>query len=439
MSDSLERSSSISKPGYRTPVSASTNCEPHTDRVTVECVATPRLIASVLATGLFFAALMVVSWCAEWVAARHIYALARSRHAQKSLGLALQREALRHDDLLLLYGTSEIDRIELYHARDVFADGPTGFSTFGIGRPGGLVFSAVQSIGALGSSLRGRKVVVSLSPTMFNLANDERLTQRYAGNLYPLQALTLLLERDLTVGLRRTFARRMLARPSMLEGNNTLKAFAMTTADDRSVMRPTYYALLPLAVLQRELLAVQDEILELGHILTTTLPASDPARTRRPLDWDALIEDATLKYKPTASMNRFGLHDGWWRTQEHPTAQQRPGSNDQAWVEQMSRADAWIDLELLLQELSELDANALILSMPFHGPFLDYTGVSAAARAQYYTRVRHLAAQYGVRAMVLDDREAEPYFFRDLGSHPSPKGWIIYDQILDAFYHDALD
>jgi D-alanine transfer protein len=404
--------------------------------VASEAVAVPHLAAALLAGVLFFAGLAVISRYADSVLARDVHALAGSRHRQKVVGLVLQREALRHQDLLPLYGTSEVDSVIPYHARDLFADAPTGFSTFTLGKPGGLVLTTTESLGALGTDLRGRKLVISLSPTMFQLQDGPTLDRRYAGNLFPLQALTLLLNTDLSLTFRQQFASRLLSRPSTLVGKNVVEQAATLVAHPVGMRRPLYYAFLPIARLQLELLGLQDRIRELGHSLTST--NRDMHRAPRTLDWAALVESASVKSQAVARDNPFGLDDRWWHSFRQWASAQRNASSDQQFLRELSQSEMWVDLEQLLQLLKELHANPLILSMPFHGPFLRYTGVSAAASRQYYDRVRQLADEYGVRAVVLDDHEMDPYFFRDLGSHLSAKGWVYYDHAIDAFYHDAL-
>jgi D-alanine transfer protein len=382
---------------------------------------------------------IVASLTSDVLVARYIYGLAGSRHVQKVVGLTVQREAFRHDDLLPIYGTSEVDRITRFHPRNLFADAPTGFSAFTVGRPAGLVFTTLQTVGALGSDIRGRKLVVSLSPTMFMLENGPVLTERYAATVFPLHVLTLMLNRDLTAGFRQQFARRLAARPVMLAGNPVVALTARLTADSSLLRRPLYAAFLPVALLQRSLLEAQDKIYELGYILTTPEERRPRVQRERTLDWPALIEDATSHYRPDASNNPFGLEDGWWTANKASLQADEHKLSDREFLRLLSEAESWTDLEQLLQVLRELDARPLILSMPFHGPFLDFRGVSAGARRRYYERVRQLATEYGARVVTLEDHEADPYYFRDLGSHPSPKGWVIHDRVIDAFYHDTLE
>jgi D-alanine transfer protein len=79
-----------------------------------------------------------------------------------------------------------------------------------------------------------------------------------------------------------------------------------------------------------------------------------------------------------------------------------------------------------------------VLSQPLPGAYFDYVGVSAAARAQYYARLREVAAAYDVSVVDFADHDSDRYFVTDPNSHLSRKGWTYYDRALDAFYHGNL-
>src|SRR4029453_18187478 len=99
--------------------------------------------------------------------------------------------------ILPLYGSSEIDRVSALHAREVFADGPTGFSVLAVAGAGTPILETLQSIGALAHEYRGRKVVLSLSPPMFLLPTGDMLLRRHLGNFSPIQALRTLMSPEL--------------------------------------------------------------------------------------------------------------------------------------------------------------------------------------------------------------------------------------------------
>jgi D-alanine transfer protein len=398
------------------------------------------LRAALIAVPLFLATLYLVSWVAERAVDRHIYALAGDRHTQKELGLVVQQRALMRPDILPLYGSSEIDKVSALHARELFLDGPTGFSVLAVAGPGTPIFESLQSIGALAREYRGRKVVLSLSPQMFQIPTGDLVLRRHLGNFSPIQALRVVMSPELSVGFRRQVAQRLVQYPEALNRNTVLDAITHVVSSDRPAMRILYYALWPLGWIQQRVLSEQDKVLVLGHVLRTPLPEA-ARRVPKPdgrLDYAALLEKATQLQMARSTSNAWGVNDTWWGFHEDWVPAQKDTTSDAEFLQQLAVSETWTDLDQYLQLVKELDCDALVISMPFDGRFMAYTGVSASARRQYYAKVRQLAARYGVRTLLFDDKEFHPFFFDDLWSHFGSVGWVYFDQALDAFYHDDL-
>jgi hypothetical protein len=91
-----------------------------------------------------------------------------------------------------------------------------------------------------------------------------------------------------------------------------------------------------------------------------------------------------------------------------------------------------------LRELNELGARPLLLSMPIHGGWYDYCGVTYTARRAYYEKLRGISARYRVPVVDFADHDADRSFCRDPMGHLAPNGWLYYDQVLDGFFHDAI-
>jgi|SoiMethySBSTD1v2_1073268.scaffolds.fasta_scaffold20346_8 D-alanine transfer protein len=398
------------------------------------------LRAALIAVPLFLSALYLVSWLAERAVDRHIYALASDRYTQKELGLVVQQRALRRSDILPLYGSSEIDRLSALHARELFADGPTGFSVLAVAGAGTPILETLQSIGALAREYRGRKVVLSLSPPMFLLPTGDMLLRRHLGNFSPIQALRTVMSPELSVGFKRMVAQRLVQYPEALNRNTVLDAITHVVSSDRPAMRLLYYVLWPVGWIQQRLLSEQDKILVLGHVLQTALPeaARRVPKTDGRLDYTALLGKATDLQKSRSTSNSWDVNDIWWGLHADWVPDQENTTSDAEFLQQLAVSETWTDLDQYLQLVKELDLDALLISMPFDGRFMDYTGVSASARSHYYARVREVGARYGVRTLLFDDKERHPFFFDDLWSHFGPVGWVYFDQALDAFYHDDL-
>ena len=80
-------------------------------------------------------------------------------------------------------------------------------------------------------------------------------------------------------------------------------------------------------------------------------------------------------------------------------------------------------------------ADALFLSMPLHGTNLETTGVSEEARKAYGAELSRLAEKYGVELVYFSQYENDPTFFADNSDHPGERGWMLFNKVLDDFYH----
>jgi poly-D-alanine transfer protein DltD len=110
-------------------------------------------------------------------------------------------------------------------------------------------------------------------------------------------------------------------------------------------------------------------------------------------------------------------------------------ARDAAFRARIAAATEWIDLELLFRTLTALRAKPLILGMPIDSALYEAKGVSRSARQVYYDRVSELAERYHFPLIQFQDHDTDPAFLIAHREHPTPKGWMYYDQALDDFFH----
>src|SRR5437773_12187631 len=157
----------------------------------------PHLAASLVALLLLGAAIGAGLIYARTLERRYIHALAGELFEQKNQGAAMQAEAFRQADLLPLYGSSELgkypgpaDPIEFFRTY------PTGFSVFPVGNAGATSLTVLQALAAVGPELRGKKLVLSVTPGWLVLG-DAADPDHYAGNFSRLHAGELVFNSDL--------------------------------------------------------------------------------------------------------------------------------------------------------------------------------------------------------------------------------------------------
>jgi len=349
---------------------------------------------------------------------RSLHRIAPRSFELKNHGLALQREAFRHGDLLPLYGSSELMKPVARKAGDFFRSEPTGFEVFPVGKAGTTSIVVLQKLAALGTDLRGRKLAISLSPSWFSQAGVE--PDHYAGNFSLEQASAVAFSTKLDPALKRDVARRLLDFPATL-GRSPVLAFALRRlAGDTWPDRALYRIEWPLGRLEGWLLRTEDHfhtLMFLAHHWRRWTFHPHPAV----LDWSRLIAKAAQQASSVEAL-------------EEPA--EPTGSGDPEYLRRLGSSREWSDLELLLRGLRQLGARPLLLSMPLNGAYFDRARISAGARSVYYDRLEALAARYEVPLADFRDHDEDPAFLADTHDHLSAKGWLYFDAAIDAFFHD---
>ncbi len=362
----------------------------------------------------------------------------------KNQGTALQQAALDTEGLLPIYGSSELTLHPPYnrpfHPTNLFHDFPTGFTIFPVGKAETTCLVILQKLAAVGPALQGRKVAVSLSPYWF----FERLTARpdgYAGNFSPLHAGELAFNIRLSLELRQDAARRMLQYPATV-ANRPLLRFALESLADGSPFNlACYNAVLPLGILHNAILRYQDHWSVVNYLWTHPEWSSSSMAPRggEPLDWTRLHRQADESYAPHSNNNEMGMDNRVWnRELRQQLLERRNTVSDEAFLRALESNQEWVDLELLLRELTEYGARPLVLSMPLHGGWYDQCGISYAARRAYYQRLREIGAHYHTAVVDFADHDADRAFCRDNIGHLAPRGFVHYSQALDGFFHDTI-
>jgi D-alanine transfer protein len=388
--------------------------------------ARPHLAAALSALLIAGAALALgLLWC-RGLEQRYVAGMAADFSDTKLHGAALQKQAIAENDLLVLYGSSELLKEVPNQASEFFEDYPTGFRVFPVGKAGTTALAVLQKLAAVGPSLSGRKVAISLSPSSYFSAVVD--PGYYAGNFSELQATELAFSTALSPGLKRDAARRMIAYTATIEDNWLLDFALHRLAHDTVVDRALYTAIVPLGRLQMWIARAQDHFEAAGRIVDLRHEIGDVRHQPRRLDWGQVFKGAE---RIATAMKPAGKS-------AHAPVRHAHGSRDRDFLRTLADADEWTDLELMLRALGELGAKPLILSMPVHGGDLEAVGVSRAARGAYLTHLRDVTSRHRAPLVYFQNHEEDPAFFLDNFDHLGVKGWAYYNKTLDDFYHDRL-
>jgi D-alanine transfer protein len=364
--------------------------------------------------------------------------------AIKNQGIALQQAAAETDGLLPVYGASEQNLQAPYnrpfHPTNLLRDHATGFTVFPVGKDATTCLIILQKLAGVGPSLQGRKVVVCLSPHWF----FNRLTvpaDGYAGNFSALHAGELAFNTRLSLPLKKDAARRMLQYPATLADRPLLRFALENLAEGSPLSLACYHAVFPLGMMHNALLRYQDHWSVVCYLWQHPAPTSPviPLRNDRPLDWPTLHREADALYRAHSNNNELGLdNQKWTRQLQEELHRRRNTRTDEAFLRRIRDSQEWVDLELVLRELTEFGARPLLMGMPIHGGWYDQCGITYAARKSYYQKAREVGARYHMALVDFADHDADRSFSIDNMSHPSPRGLVHYSQALDGFFHGVV-
>ena len=400
----------------------------------------PHLLPALAAILILIGLLAGGSLFARNIELSYVNDLARVRLKQTDLGSALQEVAFLRPDLLPVFGSSEMyEEDDENSAYRFFQTYPTGFTVFEVAANGLSSLEIAQDLAALGPELKGKKVVISFTPSMFY--DLPRVSEQYyAGDFSRLHANEMVFSLFISVDLKQRIASRMLDYPDTF-ANDPILGFALQNLAGRSPPGFLLYTLsMPIGWVQTQIIRLQDHWEVLNWIHANPQALLPVSRQTYPIDWNAEMARAQQLQAELTSKNPYGIENDIWS--KRPFLKMggniTPFASDEKFIQELSSSKEWEDFDLLLSVLQETGAQPLILSRPLNGVMWTAIGVSLPARQVYYAMLQKTVQPYGFPLVDFYDQDTNRLFSIDIYSHTSRLGWVYVDQTLDAFYHNEI-
>lgn len=401
----------------------------------------PHLPASIIALlGAILTAILFVAYASRFEQ-KHIHSVAQLDFHEVLKGNVLQRLAFKQDDLLVVYGSSELVLIpNEYQAYKFFREYPTGFMVFTVANKGTSMLSMSQDLAALGPDMRGEKFVVSFAPATVTMGPGGAMNaDNYDPNFSELHALELAFSSHINWETKKLAAVRMLDYPNTLVERPLLKFTLLALADGSTSGRLKYYLAWPLGRLQILIIRVQDHYAVWDFIRHQGGEKLKFTRREAEIDWEAKIAEAERLQIRRSNSNDFGVDNNRWeRITDLMENLPPPGSKDERFIENVSIALEWRDMDILLRVVTELGGQPLFLGRPINGVLWETLGYSEEAQNFYYETLHKIADPYGYPVVDFKEHRRDRYFSADMASHTGPKGWMYINEILDDFYHNRI-
>ncbi|HEY7026965.1 MAG TPA: D-alanyl-lipoteichoic acid biosynthesis protein DltD [Gemmatimonadales bacterium] len=400
----------------------------------------PHLTALVVMLGLASLGLAGFTFYVRGVARHAIHHFANAQTDSKILGVTIIREAFRHPDILPDFGSSEMirGRGRPFYGPAFFANAPTGFVLFPVADLGATPLAELLRVAAAGPDLRGKRLIISFTPQVFIGKGHDRFDQMYRGNFSPLQATVLAFSNDLSPALARDLTLQLLKHAATIRHELLLRAALNARASNTRLGQATYFALYPLGMIQEGFYRIADDFLVWRTLSDLKEKDRPPRTTGEALNWTMLADSADRYTRAHASGNQWGIEDKFFAQHGRYFLKQKGAKDSTEWLANLGEGYGWPELDLLLRLLKERGAKPLVVTMPKHGLFDEFAGLSASVRSHYYDKFSAAVAPYGFPVETFQAYDTVKYFLNDPDSHMSPKGWFRYDQLVNAFYHDSL-
>jgi D-alanine transfer protein len=402
---------------------------------------TPHIAAALVATFLAIVAAVAFTTYTTQFEQKYVHSVAGIPHIEIIKGSAIQRTALQQDDLLLVIGGSEVVLLDTkYEAYRLFSTYPTGFNVFNVANKGASALTMAQKVAALGDDVRGKKVVISITPAIVGMApGGEVNTDHYAANFSQMHAMELAYSPYLSWETKQLAAKRMLRFADTLTDKPLLKFTLEKLASDSALDRFTYYLIYPLGKMQLAIVRLQDHYSTWDFIRHHSTEELTVTRKPEQIDWSALEAEAEKEQIENTDSNPYKVDNLKWGQLAELFVNPVPvGARDEEFIADVDNAIEWQDLEITLRVLKEMGADAVIMSQPMNVPLWEAYGVSEQAQNHFYEKLHAAVEPYGYPVVDFQQYDNDPYFDMDLAAHTSRKGWIYVNQAYDDIFHGDL-
>ncbi|MBC2346423.1 D-alanyl-lipoteichoic acid biosynthesis protein DltD [Listeria welshimeri] len=347
-------------------------------------------------------------------------------------GLDIQKEALKEGNYLPIYGSSELSRVDQFHPSVVSKKYKQGYTPFLLGRPGTQSLSHFLDVNALGDSLKGKKVVVVLSPQWFQPKGVSEPS--FGANFSPLHAYKFALEDTKNTPERRYAAERLLSF-QVVQSDETLKNL-LENIITKSPKKPHDPKLTTMAGnLELKILERKDD-LESKFITGSKQNRIDKELKSLPekLDYQHLDDLAKETGQKNIGNNPFHVKEKYYEKKIKPIEAKLKDSRKNLSYDE---SPEYGDLQLLMDAFKKVGADVIFINPPINGKWVDYIGMDKQGLDKYYAKTKQQIERQGFKYFSLEQYQNDPYYLEDT-IHLSWRGWVQIDKVLADFVKEPI-
>ena len=338
------------------------------------------------------------------------------------------KNLLKDKNSIAVFGSSELKHCQNsgFHGNTIFQN--TDMKPVFIGKGGYQSLYHAIAVGSIGETLKGRKIVISVSPQWFK--NTGVKEDAFGATYSESNFIEFLKNKDISDSTKDYVISRAIDltknNPAMCNRiKDDVRWYRDNSKNPWDIFRKSIHTRL---VEDKADIKLFLNAWKAGMLGKSSDEKAD-GTTNKKLKWKKYYKKAEKKGIKKTSKNQMGMLDNVYNKKYKKLVDQnirwKPTYTENS-VEGK-------DLACLLQICKEENLQVMVVLQPFNGLYNDYIRWPKKRRNAIYNKIRKIAKEYDVQLADMTDGEYEKYYFED-ESHLALKGLVTFNEKIYDFY-----
>lgn len=334
------------------------------------------------------------------------------------------KKLVDNDNVFAVFGSSELKHCQRsgFHADSIYKN--SDIKPVFIGKGGFQSLGHAIILGSIGQVLKGKKVVISVSPQWFK---SYGFRKDAFGSMYSeTNMIAFLKNKEISDETKDYVIKRIKEltdeNPTMWKNiRQDIKWYRDNNGNVIDTVRKNVHSALANYKADTKLYIAS---LVKGYSNDTNEGGKD-----RITHWNKLYKKAVKRGEKKSGHNRFGMSDRIYNKNYKEKVKKKAFKDLQYTSDSMEFDDLKCFIDICRQE----NIDVMMVMQPLNAKWADYTNFPKAKRDELYGAVRNFAKNNNVKLADLTSMEYDDYMFED-DSHLALKGLVYFNEQIYNFY-----
>ncbi len=336
------------------------------------------------------------------------------------------KKLVKNDNVFAIFGSSELKHCQRsgFHADSIYKN--SDIKPVFIGKGGFQSLGHAIILGSIGQELKGKKVVISVSPQWFK---SYGFRKDAFGSMYSeTNMIAFLKNKDISDETKDYVIKRVKEltdeNPTMWKNiKQDIEWYRDNNGNIIDTVRKNVHSALANYKADTKLYIAS---IVKGYKNDTNESGNDEITNSK---WDKLYKKAIKRGEKKSGHNRFGMNDRVYNKRYKEKVKKNVFKDLQYTPDSMEFDDLKCFIDICRQE----NIDVMMVMQPLNAKWADYTNFPKEKRDELYGAVRNFAKNNSVKLADLTSMEYDDYMFED-DSHLALKGLVYFNEQIYNFY-----